>query len=468
MRRRDFLSIGGMGLCGIGTLDLLRSNARSAPSGTSTAKPNSGSAGPAHAAVANSAAVSRRGQAKHMIVCWLGGGPPHLDMFDMKPDASEDYRGVFQPIASKVPGLQVGELLPELAKRADKYTVIRSVTTLNKPGDHSQAPLYWLTGNPRLTTGSDEYPMVGSVVNRLRPGPAELPSFVVLDEIDVHTHNALARSLLGPAHAPFVMQPLKDKDAVTRMLTPQLDIPVLERNVNLLKLLDQRLRRDDVRDAQIAGLDQYQQTAFNLLRSPKLREALDLSKEPAASVERFTRNKPAKARYPIGDPLHFLLARRLIEAGVPVVHFNLGYWDWHGDNFTAGRQQIPMFDLCLASLLDDLEDRGLLDSTLVLALGEMGRKPKIDKPKESGAGRDHWDYAQFVLAAGGGFNRGCVVGATDAKGEQVVDSFYKVESFGRTLYHLLGVDPDTVIHTPANRPVKLIVEDAPLIREAIS
>ena len=154
MRRRDFLSIGGLGLCGIGTLDLLRSNARSAPSGTSTAKPNSGSAGPAHAAVANSAAVSRRGQAKRMIVCWLGGGPPHLDMFDMKPDASEDYRGVFQPIASKVPGLQVGELLPELAKRADKYTVIRSVTTLNKPGDHSQAPLYWLTGNPRLTTGS--------------------------------------------------------------------------------------------------------------------------------------------------------------------------------------------------------------------------------------------------------------------------------------------------------------------------
>ncbi len=454
MRRRDFLSIGGLGLCGIGTLDLLRAAAQSAPLGVGAgARPATG---------------ARSGQAKRMIVCWLGGGPPHLDMFDMKPDAPEEYRGVFRPIASKVPGLQVGELLPELAKRADKYTVIRSVTTMNKPGDHSQAPLYWLTGNPRLTTGTDEYPMVGSVVNRLRPGPADLPSFVVLDEIDVHTHNALARSFLGPAQAPFVMQPLKDKDAVTRMLTPQLDIPVLERNVNLLKTLDRRLRRDDARDAQIAGLDQYQQTAFNLLRSPKLREALDLAKEPAASVERFTRNKPAKARYPIGDPLHFLLARRLIEAGVPVVHFNLGYWDWHGDNFTAGRQQIPMFDLCLASLLDDLEERGLLDSTIVLALGEMGRKPKIDKPKEAGAGRDHWDYAQFVLAAGGGFNRGCIVGATDAKGEQVVDGFHKVESFGRTLYHLLGIDPDTVIHTPANRPVKLVVEDAPVIHAAIS
>lgn len=441
MLRRDFLRIGGMGLCGVGALDLLR--AQAAP-GAPQAK------------------------AKQMIVCWLGGGPPHLDMFDMKPDASEDYRGIFKPIATRLPGLQVGELLPELAKRADKYTVIRSVTTLNKPGDHAQAPLYWLTGNPRLTTGTDEYPMYGSVVNKLRPGPVDLPTFVVLDEIDVHTHNALSRNFLGPAHAPFVMQPLKDKDAVTKMLTPQLELPAFARNAELLGKLDRKLRRDDQQDELIAGLDQYQQTAFNLLRSPKLRQALDLSQEKPESIERFAKNKPAKHRYPIGDPLHFLLARRLIEAGVPIVHFNLGYWDWHGENFTAGKQQIPMFDAGLAALLDDLDDRGLLDSTIVLALGEMGRKPKIDKPKDANAGRDHWDYAQFVLAAGGGFNRGCVVGATDKLGEQVADKFYKIESFGRTLYHLLGIDAGAVVHTPANRPVKLIVEDAPLIKEAIS
>ncbi len=438
--RRDFLRIGGLGLCGVGALDVLR----------------------AHAAPASTA------KAKQMIVCWLGGGPPHTDMFDMKPDSSEEYRGLWKPIQTNVTGLQVGELLPELAKRADKYTVIRSVSTLNKPGDHSQAPLYWLTGNPRLTTGSDEYPMYGSVVNKLRPGPADLPTFAVLDEIDVHTHNALARNFMGSAHSPFIMNPLKDKDAVTKMLTPQLDVPALDKNADLLKALDTKLRRNDAQDELIAGLDQYQQTAFNLLRSPKLRQALDISKEPVKSVERFLRNKPAKAKYPIGDPLHFLLARRLVEAGVPVVHFNLGYWDWHGDNFTAGRQQIPMFDAGLAALLDDLESRGLLDSTIVLALGEMGRKPKIDSPKAAGAGRDHWDYAQFVIAAGGGFNRGCVVGATDKLGERVTDTFYKVESFGRTLYHLLGIDPDTVVNTPTNRPVKLIVEDAPLIKEAIA
>jgi hypothetical protein len=437
--RRDCLGVGGLGLCGVGALDLIRAQA-----------------GPA---------ASPR--AKHMIVCWLGGGPPHLDMFDMKPDAPEEYRGIWKPIQSKVVGLQVGELMPELAKRADKYTVIRSVTTLNKPGDHSQAPLYWLTGNPRLTTGSDEYPMYGSMVTKLRPGPAELPTFAVLDEIDVHTHNALARSFIGPAYAPFVMQPLKDKDAVTRMLTPQLEVPAFEKNADLLRSLDTKLRQHDRHDELIAGLDQYQQTAFNLLRSPRLRQALDLSKEPKKSIDRYSRNHVAKTRYPSGDTRHFLLARRLVEAGVPVVHFNLGYWDWHGDNFTAGKQQIPMFDAALSALLDDLEVRGLLDSTIVLALGEMGRKPKIDNPKAAGAGRDHWDYAQFVVAAGGGFNRGAVVGATDKLGERVTDKFYKIESFGRTLYHLLGIDPDTVVTTPANRPVKLIAEDAPIIREAI-
>jgi hypothetical protein len=401
-----------------------------------------------------------------MIVCWLGGGPPHLDMFDMKPSAPLEYRGQFKPIATKVVGLQVCELMPELAKRADRYTIIRSVSTLNQPGDHAQAPLYWLTGNPRLTTGSDEYPMYGSVVAKLRPGPGELPTFATLGEVDVHTHNALARSYLGPAYAPFIFDPLKSKDAVTGMLTPQLETPALEKNTDLLKRLDTHLRQMDAHDELISGLDQYQQTAFNLLRSPKLRHALDLSKEPAASLERYRRLK-TKTRYPSGDPMHFLLARRLVEAGVPLVHFNFGYWDWHGENFTAGKQQIPMLDGALSALLDDLEVRGLLSSTIVLALGEMGRKPKIDNPKAAGAGRDHWDYAQFVLAAGGGFQRGTIVGATDKLGERVVDRFYKVESFGRTLYHLLGIDAETQLKTPADRPIKLIVEDNPIIREAI-
>ena len=178
--RRDFLRIGGLGLCGVGMVDLLR--AQAAPAAPSA-------------------------KAKHMIVAWLGGGPPHLDMFDMKPDAPEEYRGQFKPIASNVVGLQVSELMPELAKRADKYTVIRSVTTENKPGDHARAPLYWLTGNPRLPTGTDEYPMYGSVVSKLRPGPADLPTFATLGEIDVHTHNAARRQLPRPGLCPVHLRP---------------------------------------------------------------------------------------------------------------------------------------------------------------------------------------------------------------------------------------------------------------------
>src|SRR5262249_55838588 len=305
----------------------------------------------------------------------------------------------------------------------------------------------------------------GSAVSKFRPGDADLPTFVTLGIIDVHTINTIGPSFLGPAHSPFILDPTKSGDAISRMLVPQMELPALERNADLLKALDGGLRKQEQLDPLIEGLDQYQQTAFNMLRSPKLRAALDLSKEDPKTIERYTRNKVAKTRYPAGDQLHFLLARRLIEAGVPIVHFNLGYWDWHGENFVAGRQQIPMFDAGLSALLQDLSERGLLDSTIVLALGEMGRHPKCGTEKN--AGRDHWDYAQFVFAAGGGFKGGHIVGATDKHGSQGTDKFYQVESFGRTLYQLLGIDPDTIVTTRSNRPVKLIVEDAPIIKEAI-
>lgn len=439
LNRRDFLRIGGASLCGVNLLDLLRSR------GQAAGKPGS--------------------RAKQMICVWMAGGPPHIDMFDMKPDAPVDYRGEFKPIRSRVPGLDVCELMPNLAKMADRYTIIRSVTTMNKPGDHSRAPMYWLTGNPRLPSGTPQYPMYGSVVSRLRPGPADLPSFATLGKIDHHIGNAIASSFLGPACNPFIFDPTQSKDDIAKMLTPQMELPAFEHNAELLRAVDQRLRRQDALDPVIEGLDQYQQTAFNLLRSPRLRQALDLSKEDPKTLERYGAKDLPKTRYPAGSSKHFLLARRLVEAGVPVVHFSLGYWDWHGENFVAGRQQIPMFDTALSALLEDLDQRGLLETTIVLALGEMGRKPQCGT--KAGAGRDHWDYAQFVLAAGGGFRRGTVVGATDRKGEQVTDCFYKVESFGRTLYHLLGIDPDTVVTTQSDRPIKLIAEDAPIIKEAI-
>jgi hypothetical protein len=439
VNRRDFLRIGGASLCGVNLLDLLRSRAR--------------------------AAGRPRATPRQMICVWMAGGPPHTDMFDMKPDSPVDFRGEFRPIHSNVPGLDVCELMPRLARMADKYTILRSVTTMNRPGDHSRAPMYWLTGNPRLPTGTPPYPMYGSALAKLRPGPEDLPTFATLGKIDHHIGNAIASSFLGPAYNPLIFDPLQAKDDIARMLTPQIELPSFQRDADLLRAVDNRLRRQDTLDPIIAGLDRYQQTAFNLLRSPRLREALDLSKESNRTLERYAIGDLPRTRYPSGNTRHFLLSRRLIEAGVPIVHFSFGYWDWHGENFVAGRQQIPMFDAALSALLEDLHQRGLLDSTIVLALGEMGRKPQCGT--SAGAGRDHWDYAQFVLAAGGGFRKGTVVGATDRRGEQVTDNFYKVESFGRTLYHLLGVDPDTTVMTQNNRPIRLIAEDAPIIREAI-
>jgi len=446
--RRSFLRIGGLGLCGLGALDVFGARQRAL-------------------AAAYEGVKLHEPKAKQLLVVWLAGGPPHTDMFDMKPDSPAAYRSMYKPISTNVDGLQVCDLMPKLAKLADKYCVIRSVTTMNKPGDHARAPMYWLTGNPRLPSGTDEYPMYGSVISKLRPGPRDLPSFSVLGKIDHHINNSIANSFLGPAHTPFIFDPLQQKDDIAKMLTPQLELPSFERNADLLKAVDRRLRTQDRLDPVIEGLDKHQQTAFDMLRSPRLREALDLSKEPDDIVKRYTASDPAKLEYTNdGNTKHYLMARRLIEAGVPVVHFSFGYWDWHGKNFSTGRRMIPRFDTAFSALLEDLDQRGLLDTTIVLALGEMGRKPKFDNGDDPG--RDHWDYAQFAIAAGGGFKGGTVVGATDKLGEQVTDKFYKIESFGATLYHLMGIDPESRVMTASNRPVGLIAEPAPLIKEALA
>src|SRR5437016_9839922 len=214
LNRRDFLRIGGASLCGVNLLDLVR--ARAGASGRPAARP------------------------KQMICVWMAGGPPHTDMFDMKPDSPVDYRGEFRPIRSNVRGLDVCELMPRLAQQADKYTIIRSVTTMNRPGDHSRAPMYWLTGNPRLPSGTPQYPMYGSVVSKLRPGPDDLPTFTVLGKIDHHINNAIASSFLGPACSPFIFDPTQARDDIARMLTPQMELPSFERNADLLRSVDRR------------------------------------------------------------------------------------------------------------------------------------------------------------------------------------------------------------------------------------
>lgn len=441
MGRRQFFRIGGQGFFGLTMANQLRSRAEaSSPS-------------------ANRPATEAK--AKSMIVIWLGGGPPHIDMFDMKPDAPAEIRGEFKPIRTNVPGLDICELMPELARVADKYTILRSCGIGNETWEHSGGS-YWMTGNPRRPS-TPKYPMYGNVVARLRPAQEAVPSFMAFGPINNHSGD-IHLNYMGPTYDPLTFDPVNPNDQVRTMLAaPQLDLSEFGRSQNLLQSINRQLRQLDTLDPAIAGLDEFQRRAFDMLRSPKVREALDFNREPERvrrryNVSGFTGGGGGSSGMSI------LASRRLVEAGVPFVYVPVGYWDFHGNNFGQCRTSLPALSRAVAALIEDLDSRGLLDSTIVTVLGEMGRTPRV----EAGGGRGHWGRAQSVLVAGGGFQRGAVVGATDAIAGLAVDKYYKVESFGRTIYHLLGIDPDQELLTTAGRPIKIILEDAPLIREALA
>jgi hypothetical protein len=443
LNRRDFFRVGGSGLFGLTLADLFRAQAT-----TTGARP----------------------KAKQAIFLFLMGGPTQNDTFDMKPDRPAEVRGPFMPIATAVPGLQICEHLPRLAKLANTYSVLRSVNARGYPeaGDHFGGHS-WKTGNPRALRGTPKYPMYGSVVSRLCPAPRDLPAFVSIGAIDTHAPG-LKENYLGPAYDPLSINVDVNKgrepDPLTQMLVPaQLDVTGFDRNVELLRALEEQIRKQDTADPLLAGLDRFQQKAFDLLRSPKLREALDLTKEPDRVHERYALKlgNYGKTNY----TRRVLAARRLVEAGVPFVYVDFPYWDWHGGGgLDVPLATLPAFDAAFASLLEDLDERGLLDTTLVIATGEMGRTPKVATGKPYG--REHWANSQIVLVAGGGFKPGVVLGATDQDAAFVKDKEYKVASLGKTLYHLLGLDPDHELLTPDNRPLKLITEEVPLIKEVLA
>lgn len=442
LHRRDFFRVGGAGLFGLTLADCLRA----------AAKPQAGK------------------QPKQVLFLFLMGGPTQNDTFDMKPDRPIEVRGPWRPIPTAVPGLDICEQMPRIAKVTDKFSVLRSVNARGYPesGDHFGGHT-WKTGNPRALRGTPKYPMYGSVVAKLCPSPRDLPAFVSLGTIEQFAPG-LKENYLGPAYDPLSInvEAVKNRpaDPLTQMLAPaRLDVPAFERNTELLKALEDQARKQDAASPIIAGLDQFQQKAFDLLRSPKLREALNLEREPDRNLERYAikLENYGKTNY----TRRVLAARRLLEAGVPFVYVDLPYWDWHA----GGGTEVPLatfaaFDAAFSSLLEDLDERGMLDSTIVIATGEMGRTPKTAPGKPYG--REHWAASQIVLVAGGGFKPGVVVGATDQDAAYVKDKEYKVASLGKTLYHLLGLDPDHELFTPDNRPLKLIVEDVPLIKEVLA
>ncbi|MFN4261902.1 MAG: DUF1501 domain-containing protein, partial [Gemmataceae bacterium] len=459
LNRRRFMQLGGAGLFGLTWADVLRGQATAADG------------------------TQHTGRAKQAIFIFLPGGPAQQDTFDMKPDQPDaQARGPFRPIASQLHGLEVCEHLPKIAQVADKLTVLRSVNARGFPqaGDHFGGQC-WKCGNRRATMGTPKYPAYGSVVAKLLPAPRDLPSFVVMGELDKMAPG-MKENYLGPAYNPLTISPgeeantgrlsTNNKDGstfpdITRL---QLDVTDLQNQVQLLRSLEGQLRQQERSNPMLDALDQFQQKAFNILQSPKLREAVDLRKESEQTKERYgfsIRGEYVGEKKGEAAP-RMLAARRLIEAGVPFVHLDFGYWDWHGGpgQLQKAVTMLQAFDAALSALLTDLDERGLLDTTLVVACGEMGRTPGFEG--KDGYGRGHWAPAQIVLMAGGGCKRGTVVGATDAKAAYVKDNEYKVTSLGKTIYHLLGIDPDHELYTTDNRPLKIIAEDAPLIREAIA
>jgi hypothetical protein len=438
MTRRDMLRIGGLAMGGLSLPGLLRAEAEAAGSGTGTG------ARPSHKAV---------------IMVFLAGGPSHIDSFDMKPDAPSEIRGEFRPIPTSVPGLSICEHLPRLARVMDKIALIRSISDCKDEHDATIC----LTGYSRSESQQvGGRPSLGAVVSRLQ-GPVDpaVPPFVGLSPKTLHAPwgNPGVPGYLGLTHAPFTPN---GPELASMTLPKGFSRSRLEGRKTLLAAFD-GLRRDIDASGTLDGLDTFTRRSFEILTSSRMVEALDLDRE----------DPKLRARYGIGDmnptddgpPCcmdHFLMARRLVEAGVRVVTIGFGRWDYHSRNFPQSRLRMPKLDMGLSALIEDLHARGLDKDVSVVAWGEFGRSPRIN----AAGGRDHWAPVSMALLAGGGMKTGQVIGSTNRLGEVPKDRPVKMQEVFATLYHNLGLDPSTALPNQNNRPMAILDETRP-IRELI-
>jgi hypothetical protein len=411
--RRNFLQVGAMAMGGLGLADLLRAEDQAGPSATR----------------------------RSIINIYLGGGPTHMDTFDLKPTAPVEYRGEFNPIATNVPGMEICELLPNLAKNADKYALIRSIVGLRNEHSSRQSDSGWNTADLAILGGR---PGIGAVVSKLHGTvTGSAPTSVTLS-------NFGEAGFLGPEYRPY--QPDSVARANLRMNRVLTEDRLTDRT-NLLNSLD-RLRRDVDHSQSMKAMDQFSERAVTLVTSGKLADALDVSKEDSKVVEQYGAN--LNGRYAANR--NFLLARRLIQAGVRVVGMSWGGWDTHSGNFTTLKQQLPALDVGLSALLNDLDAHGMLENTLVLMSGEFGRTPRVN----SNAGRDHWPGAGFWFVAGGGLRTGQVVGSTNRLGERAQDRPVHLQQVYATVYRQLGIDLSTKITDPAGRPQYILDNREPI------
>ena len=410
LNRRNFLKIGAFG-AGLTLADMLR----------------------LQAAANNTPAPAAPSRPKSAIMIYLPGGPTHMDMYDLKPDAPSEFRGEFRPIQTNVNGVQICELFPLQARMWDKFSVIRSVVSVD---EHSDSLV--MTGKSQRENMTANHPSFGSVVSRVRSAhQSAIPSFVSLRGMSRGTEPGF----LGISHRPF-----SPNGPGVQNLTPLNAVPAERMN-------DRRAMREGFDginreiDANAAGLDTFTNRAFDMITSGGVRHALDLQREPQASRTRYQGVE------------QFLTARRLVESGVGCVTLSYGGWDTHGQNFQAMRRQLPNLDKGLSLLVSDLSERGLLNDTVVVMWGEFGRTPRINM----NAGRDHWSPVMSAVVAGGGMRMGQAIGSSTARGERPQDRRYTVPQVLSTLYRVIGIDPAQTFLNGTGRPIHIVEDRSPVV-----
>ena len=424
--RRSFLKIGslGVGAMGLNLADLFRGEA--------------------------SGAVTQKH--KSVINIFLGGGPPHQDMWEIKTEAPKEIRGPFQPIATNVPGIQIGECFPKIAQIMDKSAVLRAVVGCEGRHDSFQCMTGWRHADLRAMGGR---PAMGSVLHKLEgPVHKSVPPYVGMVTAGVWRDPGKP-GFLGASYAPFK----PEGQGLADMKLSGISLDRLGNRKELLTSVD-RLRREADSSGQLRALDAYEQQAFDVHASSKMVDALDVSKEDPEIRARYGTGKPYQYQYDgaATNNEQILMARRLVEAGVRCVTLTYGRWDSHGNNEGLVRHHGVRIDQAVAALVTDLEERGMLDDVTVLVWGEFGRTPRINKS----AGRDHWTQVSCAYMAGGGMQTGQAIGSTNRLGEHAHSRPVHVQEIFATVYKNLGIDTrNATIADPAGRP-QYLTEKEPI------
>ncbi len=396
--------------------------------------------------------AAERRQAKACILIWMDGGPSHYETFDPKPEAPVEFRGEFEAIATRIPGVHFSQHMRELANIADKFAVIRSIR--HDQGNHGAGNHYMMTGAPpRIPVGCGAFvsyhPSLGSAVARECGAPPGLPAYFSMPSMT----RSGGPNFLGGQYAPFVVDsdPNNPHFRIRDVAMPAgldgtrfLGRKELRAAVDRLKRIQEEAAADPVRD-----VDKFYDQGYKLVLSPEAQQAFEIQREPEKTREKYGRNSFGQRA---------LLARRLVEAGVPFITLDDGGWDHHTNLFDSYDKRMPNWDRTVAALISDLDERGMLETTMVIALGEFGRTPQINKD----AGRDHWSNAMSVLFAGGGTPGGQAIGTTDKKGFAAIERVLSPENFVSTIYTKLGIDPDKMYYTHEGRPVHLVSDPNPI------